>query len=207
MNTWITFIKAHEKLLIVVLVGLLLFHFYGKGLDAWIHHDDAQTALAKQALIEQQQKDSILEQQNSVLLAQLSQLQAQVASIKNQRVVAQTVVAKLPDNQLQTDIESKMGGSLSSPIVLRKIDDTITDYPLVLKEVDAQQAEILAAQKLQVGLSNQLTGLKSELTDQQTLCKTQVSAEKVKTKRAFIRGLRIGFVVGFVSGLAAGHYL
>jgi hypothetical protein len=207
LSTYIAFLKAHEKLAIVVLAGLLSFHFFGSALNAWVHHDDAQTALAQQTLVVQQQKDQVLAQQNAALIAQVAQLSAQVASIKTQRVTAQSVVAKLPDNQLQTDIEAKMGGSLSSPIVLRKIDDQITDYPLVLKQVDAQQAQIVAAQQLQVGLSDQILGLKTELTDQQKVCATQLSAEKVKTKRAFLRGLKIGFVGGFVAGIAAGHYL
>lgn len=204
---YLIFIKAHEKLLIFVLAGLLAFHFYGSALNAWIHHDDAQTVLAQQTLAVQQQKDAALEQQNAVLQAQLTSLIVQVASIKNQRVVAQTQVAKVPDNQLQSDIESKMGGSLTSPVVLRKIDDTVTDYPLVLKEVDALQAQVLAGTQLQTGLSSQITGLKSELVDQQKVSASELAAEKVKSKRNFIRGLKIGFVAGFVTGVAAGHYL
>lgn len=204
---YLIFIKAHEKLLIFVLAGLLAFHFYGSALNAWIHHDDAQTVLAQQTLAVQQQKDAALEQQNAVLQSQLTSLIAQVASIKNQRVVAQTQVAKVPDNQLQSDIESKMGGPLTSPVVLRKIDDTITDYPLVLKEVDALQAEILTGTNLQNGLNANIIGLKAELADKDKLWQGKLDTANDKAKRNLLRGFKFGFVAGFVTGVAAGHYL
>jgi len=41
---------------------------------------------------------------------------------------------------VQADLESKLGGKLSDTAILRKDDAIVTDYPLVLKQVDVLTA-------------------------------------------------------------------
>src|ERR1700687_5412530 len=89
VSVWATFVKAHEKLLIIVLGAFLAFHFYSKGLDAWIQHDQRNaTAANTQA--------KSLETQLATLQAQNVQLSARIDQAMQQRAI-QTIIQKKAD--------------------------------------------------------------------------------------------------------------
>jgi outer membrane murein-binding lipoprotein Lpp len=68
--------------------------------------------------------------------SQVQTLQIQYAALAAQRRQGQENINKLPDSAVQGDLETKLGGPLSDAAILRKADAIVTDYPLVLKQVD-----------------------------------------------------------------------
>ena len=97
-----------------------------KQYDATLQQDQGQIDSDKQLL--------------TALTGQLSTLTAQFTSLVKDRQASAGQVAQLPDAQVQADLESKLGGKLSDTAILRKDDAIVTDYPLVLKQVDVLTA-------------------------------------------------------------------
>lgn len=73
---------------------------------------------------------------------QLQTLKMQFGALAAQRQQGQETVNKLPDSAVQGDLETKLGGSLTDSVILRKNDQIVTDYPVVLKQVDVLSARV-----------------------------------------------------------------
>ena len=222
LSSYVTFVKAHEKLLICALGGFLIFHFYGTALNAWIHHDDT---LAKIAAT-QVKTDTT---QTVALQAQVTQLQAQVAATNA------ALIASIKARNTQTQQQQQIDKTLPLPALASRwetiaqlqptdINSTAVPGQLVvsdagsratvqlLEEVPTLQANLKAEQTeidndLQVitKQSDLITQLNKDLTDEKASHVADVKLEKAKGKRSFIRGLKIGFVIGFLGGLFVGH--
>lgn len=108
----------------------------------------------------QQQLDAST-QQIALLQTGLKTLSAQYASLAAQRQQSQSQVNALPDAALQADLEAKLGGPLSSSVTLRKADDIVTDYPLVLQSVTVLSSKV-------DNLTSQVGQLQSSVTDVET---------------------------------------
>lgn len=78
----------------------------------------------------------------AALDSQLQNLQIQFVALAAQRKQSQDTVGRLPDSAVQGDLEVKLGGPLAEPTVLRKADQIVTDYPLVLKQVDVLSTKV-----------------------------------------------------------------
>ncbi len=137
---------------IAVLSGLL---WYGSVQKRAGYADGSRTQLEsdKQQFeqISQQYKDALAKAQSTIdssntkiasLDTQLQGLQIQFVALATQRQQGQQGVNKLPDSAVQGDLETKLGESLSDPTILRKDDQIVTDYPLVLKQVDLLNTKV-----------------------------------------------------------------
>src|SRR5271170_4614604 len=103
----------------------------------------------------QQSKLDASTQQVELLQTQFKTLSAQFASLAAQRQQSQGQVNALPDAALQADLEAKLGGPLSSSVTLRKADDIVTDYPLVLQSMTVLNGKVdnLSGQVAQLNIS------------------------------------------------------
>jgi hypothetical protein len=89
------------------------------------------------------------EQEIQLANSQIAKLEAQVQSLSAQfqalavlREQQTTHVASLPDSQVKADLESNLGGPLEDLAVLRKADDIVIQYPVVLKQVDVLSSKV-----------------------------------------------------------------
>jgi len=109
-------IKAHEKLLIVILCLLAGLHFWSKGLDAWEKHDQKQLAGLQQqldadktaaaALASQHAQDAAAAAADKASYQQvLSTVQAQNAAL----VASITARDKATQNQQKVDLTANLG--------------------------------------------------------------------------------------------------
>lgn len=114
---------------------------YASGSRAQLDTDKTQFAqVLKQyqdSLQQDQQQINASDLKIQALNGQLQTISAQLVALASQRQQQQQQVASLPDSQLQADLETTLGGPLSSPVTLRKADQIVRDYPLVLKQVDS----------------------------------------------------------------------
>jgi|GEM_PF-2114711 len=102
VTTWETFVKAHEKLCVVLVTGLLLWHFGDKAYNAYENYRKDQ------ATITQKQLDQTTEN-NKTLAQTLAQMQAQY----NADIVALT--AKIAQSKQAVVIQQKTDAALPLP--------------------------------------------------------------------------------------------
>lgn len=235
VSNWIALVKAHERLIFVIVGAVLLFHFYGAGLNAWIGHDKAEIAVAQQ----QAQTDAIaaaatakqnkqLSQQSAVLLAQVRASNAALAASVSQRAkqtkTQQTVDQTLPlpalgtrwatlVNIAPTEITPTAIGNLTvSDLASRATVQQLETIPQLQADVSSQK-QIAANNQSVVNQQNlQLAGLNTQLLQNAQVCtddkaglNKQISALKVEKRRAWLHGFEIGAVTGFIGGLFVGH--
>jgi len=145
-----------------VLIGLLVmtavlsgFFWYGSQREKAGYSAGSRVQLEtdKQefAVVQKQFQDalskaqSVIDSSNAKITAldsQIQTLQIQFAALATQRLQGQQSVNKLPDSAVQGDLETKLGGPLTDPAILRKDDQIVTDYPLVLKQVDLLSTKV-----------------------------------------------------------------
>jgi len=214
---WATFIKAHEKLVIVIGLGALLFHFGEKGLTAWENHDKRIANIAQQKV----DTDTAANKQLATELAQLKleiaaknlQLEAQIAASKQKLIVQQKIDQNLPLPELSARWVSLL--SLPADSITPKSDGTIsvtTDAahttvneldkvgPLTEQLLDTQ-SELKGCTILSAKKDDAITGLNKQLTDEQTARKDDQKLAAIKQKKSFLRGFKWGAIVGFVGGI------
>src|ERR1700675_3613253 len=93
VGIYVTWLKAHEKIVLIAVAAFLAFHMYSKGIDAWTAHDQrTATAANTQA--------KSLETQLATLQAQNVQLSARIDQAMQQRAI-QTIIQKKADDNLE----------------------------------------------------------------------------------------------------------
>ena len=222
LSSYVTFIKAHEKLLICALGGFLIFHFYGAALNAWIHHDDTLAAIAAtqvktdttQTVALQQQVAQLQQQVAATNAALIASIKARNTQTQQQKQIDQTLplpaLASRWESlaQLQpTDINSTTvpGQLVISDAGARATVKMLEDVPTLQANLKAEQTEIDNDQLIIGKQGDLITQLNKDLTDEKASHVADVNLEKAKGKRSFWRGFKTGFVVGFLGGIFAGH--
>jgi Tfp pilus assembly protein PilE len=116
---------------------------------------NAQLSAANTAADKYQQMVSALVQQ-----AQQSAGKAQAA------VAAETVdnqkLAAVPDPEIQKDLETKLGGPLTSPAILRLDDSMVTDYPSLKAEAESLASEVGTQQTERTAEEQELAAVSKE---------------------------------------------
>lgn len=150
--------------LVIALLGAFLWYGqyrsnqgYQSGQLTQLQTDKAefQTQLSQyQQTLQQSQAQIQAEAQQIASLSETARTLSQaVSTLSTQRTQVSQQVAALPASQVQSDLEGKLGGPLSNSDILRKDDQIVSDYPLVLqqntdlqKSVDTQNTEIATQQ-------------------------------------------------------------
>ena len=237
LSSYIAFFKAHERLLIILAVLFVGFHGYSKYLDSQASKKDSQLAALTQVLdqAKAQASTAALQADSAAAAYQkaLDSVQAQNVALLASNVRSQAALAKqqtadrstlaLPDvvQRWQSLVPLQPNDLAQSPAGTVVSDSGVRATVAQLEAVPALTAQLSDESKIasndqslltqQTGLTTalqtQVSALNVELTDQSKQCAAQVALEKVKTKRAFIRGFRWGLITGFVGGLFTGHAL
>lgn len=229
-----SWLKLHEKLLIVVLcLGFGVFGlskvYNVESARADEKYTAAQTALADakansaalatQSAVQAQQYQALV----TALAAQNASLASAIASRQTALPVQQATDARLPLTDLATRLATLGQAPVGSvSVVGDKIDltqlgavavtQTLEQVPVLqgnladeIQIAQNKQQELEKSDLLADGLNAQIVGLNVQLTDQTKACTAQVAAVKAEGKKNSIKWFKRGFIVGFVSGLWAGH--
>lgn len=236
LDKYLSWFKAHERLLLVVAVILFGVHLSGGVLNYLGRHDDAKV----QALTAQVSQDEAIVRSNAKaadlaneqyqtaltqLLAQNAQLgkalQASQALLATNRKTDAGMDMPALATRINTLVPATAGGITPSTSGLaltvpasHAVADQLEAVPVLQDQLKsetqvAQNSETmrLAAGKANDALTAEVGALGKQLTDTGAQCKAEVAAEKIKTKKAFIRGLKWGFVAGFAAGAWVVHAL
>ncbi len=227
---YIAWLKAHEKLLIVVLGAVLAFSLYGKGLNAWIEHDKRQADIAAQkvaadaiankaqadankliadeivVLKVQMQRQELLLQQAMNKRADDTAKQKKIDDVMNVSELAQRTQALLKVGHIEPS--SYQSGSLvfddaaahANVNALEDLQQAKADVVDLKAEVVTQKTLITKQEEQVGGLQKEVSGLKTELVDEKVSHKKDVDLERAKAKRSWLRGFKVGVVAGAVGG-------
>lgn len=221
LSSYTTFLKAHEKLIIVALSGFLIFHIGDKAFDAWIHHDDVNAKIAAstvktdntQTVALQTQVTTLQKQVAATNAALIVAIKARNTQTQAQQTIDQTLplpalaarwetLAQLQPSDIKTTSTSDL---LISESASRATVQLLEDVPTLQANLKADQAIIDNDVLIMSKQSDLIVQLNKDLTDEKTSHVADVKLEQAKGKRSFWRGFKIGAVVGFIGGVWLGH--
>ncbi len=221
ISNWIALVKTHERIIVVGLAAFVLIHLGSKGLDSWVSH--AQTKATQAATIVKTDDAA-----TKAIQAQLTALQATVST--QNTILAKQIAQRTQTTQQQQTIDKTLPpADLASRWkallgIANGIDPatgqqfTVSQSAAVSTLAQLEEVPTLTANNaaLQTELTNEqsvnakqtvlIGSLNKDLADEKKSHVEDVKLEKAKTKRAFLRGFKVGAVVGFIGGLFVGHF-
>lgn len=227
-----TWLQKHERLILVVLFLVGAVFLTNHLLNNWSAKDQAQAQAAVQQLNDQKANNAqtaaqikALSDQYQATIAQLAQQNAQLAAaVSNRTIVLQQQQATdktLPMPELgnrwaklagvdpadmtasTAGITVTPNGALATTVALEKLpvlEQNLADETSIAKNTSEQ---LDVSKNLISGLGTQVTGLQTEIKDQDVACKAQITAVKAEARKgkwkAFWYGVGTG--VAIVTGI------
>jgi hypothetical protein len=231
----VTFVKGHEKFLMIVLGAALAFHFYSKAITAWDQHEQRLDSVAQQQVVATQQKVDADAVANKALADQLAQMQAQFiiseAQLRSQ-IAAETAALKnrtAQDNALPLpDLGTRWSTLLNlgagqivvtpdnklalTPDASHATVNELEKVPVLTQELTQTTTDLTGCrtlvgkqQDMITGLNNQITDSGAALTAEKAAREADAKLAAAKQKKSWLNGFKVGAIVGFVAGVFAGH--
>ncbi|VVB50868.1 Uncharacterised protein [uncultured archaeon] len=218
---WVTLVKAHEKLLLFVIVSATLVHLGSKGLniyDKHLHNVDAQNQSQITALetkIAQSAKDLAALQLTVDANAKISE--AKIAASKQKLIVAQSNDAALPLPELSAHWQDLLvlppGSVTPQPngtvaVTTDAAHTTVNELEKVSALVEQNletQNELKGCTNVRAAQSGQIAQLTSDLELQKKGRAEDAKAAAVDRKKSWWNGFKWGAVAGFVGGIITLH--
>jgi len=225
VETWIAFIKVHERL-ILVLATLAMFAFLG---NKYLNSDAAKTQAKADALTVQLQAEKEKDAQNATQTAQtLQQYQTMLDTLSKQNASLASSVAQRQTTLL---VQQKTDSTLTTPDLVKRWQEltgtndlTVTSSGVNVPDASAHQTveqleqvpvlrsnlideeTIVRNTQTELGKANdsissqgtQIAGLNLTLTTQAAQCKAEVSAVRSQARKSKSRWFLTGVIIGFV---------
>lgn len=216
-ETYEKWLKAHEKLIIFVLAGVLIFYLGGRGLNAWIDHDKRLADAATQKVQADSAANKILADQVEVLKQRIEQQDILINEAMAKRAEVTVKQKKVDDALPPTELAQRIQKLLnvgpmevtSSPVSGELVfsnnaahvnADVLEDLEQARSDVLDLKTQLSAERDLVSKQDEQVKGLQKELVDEKDSHAKDVTLERAKSKRSFFRGFKIGVIVGAVGG-------
>lgn len=225
-----SWLKQHERLIIVFMVLLLAFFVLDKSLGVVASWEQHRASIAAETLsVDKTKADAELAQAKQMLADYQSALSQSLAAnqklaaaqqTRDQALSKQQVVDKtLPPSQLGERWQTLVGDSGIQPDTSGfNVSDTaalatvskLEQVPALegdLKDEQAKSANLQVDVDKANDLINQgkiaVNGLQLELVDKDKACTAQVTAAKAQARKGKLKAFGFGYGLGFVSGLVA----
>lgn len=215
--TWETFVKAHEKLLVVLVTGLLLWHFGDKAYDAYENYRKEQATITQQQLNQATTDNKTLAQTLAQMQvkydADMLALNAKIAKSKQTVIIQQKADAALPLPDLSARWQSMLTlpeGSItpqSNGTIVVTSDAahaTVSELdkvgPLTDQNVDLT-LELKSCTDLSAQKDKNLAGAQNELVlDKKARAEDAVIAKDAQRK-SFWKGFKWGYAAGITTAI------
>jgi hypothetical protein len=228
-----TWIKQHERMIITVLVGLVLWFAIGKIDTLVANHDNANLQQAKVVAQAQIEKNAALAAQAAQQAAQFQALaekvQAQNTALAQANVALVTALTKqqktdatLPPTQLVARLNTLVpeagasvtpngvtlpeNGAVATVQELEKVPVLTTQLSDTQTELKNEQGLLMASTAQVATLNSEVASLKLEAVDQAKVCTAQIAVVKAEARRSKRRWFLGGFVAGWLSRQAVKTY-
>lgn len=213
LTNYLTWFKAHERLLVIAVGALLLMHFYDKGLDAWQQHDQriaaatttqvtTDTTANKDLTAQLAQMKTDAETRNAQLDAEIRQKITGLA--KQQAADAQSTQAQILARwqallpMKPGAVQPNGGNDILTSDAANQTVQALEKIPVLETQVADLDAKILIDDQIIGKQDDLITGLNTQLVDEKKSHVADVNLEKIKSKKSFIKGLKIGIIIGAV---------
>lgn len=217
LSNYVTFVKAHEKLLIIAALILFGLHLYGSGLNAWVEHekrqDDvaletAKTSAAKNIDVQQQLAD--LQKQISVSNAtNQAALQQRVVDTQKQKAADDALAGQQLAVRLQALLVVNPGDVTWSPVqgnlvftenAGHKVADVVDDKNKLQGDVQNLQEIITGDQSVIAKQTDAIVSGNIALADEKKAHVADVDLLKAQSHGQYMKGLKHGYILGLASG-------
>lgn len=220
-----TWLKAHERILIVAIFALASVFCVDKFLNVTAARDKAAASQAAQVLTQQQAFNqqlatqvAVAQKNNQDLLVQLTQQNAVLQEQQSQRtVVLQQQVATdkslpMPDlgnrwaklAQLNpTDIQATTAGITVTPQGALDTTTALEQVPVLQSNLSDEatqntnlSTELSSTKTVNTDLVSQVAGLNTQITDQNKACKDEIASTKAQARKGKLKSFLVGVSVG-----------
>lgn len=216
---WINVIKAHEKLIIVAIMAVVLWHFGDKAYDAYGNHLKAEQNATNSQIAQVEQQNAAtqakLDELKATVAAQAKIDDAKIAAAKQKVIVAQKTDDALPLPILSTRWEQLISlppGSItpqSNGTVAVSTDaahltvNQLESIEPLQERLSATQDQLKGCTTLSAQKDTQITGLNADITLEKTGRAEDAKVAKHSISVAYRKGLKHGLIIGFAAGIAA----
>lgn len=235
LESYLKFFQAHERLLIIIVVGGLLFAGWNKWLDKSAVDAQNKAAIAQQIAQVQRDADAkiaaAVAQQTALFNEAQSRYEQEIASLVN-AVASRDAASNKQVKQVQqsntteqavADLNQAYGVELPSPLRAEQVtsvpladlqqftiaaierDTAYADLNDTKTQLDATKTQLDSAVSLTGSLQGQVIGLQTEIKKNDTAAKQELSACQATARKGKMTWFKRGFIVGFISGLITGH--
>lgn len=197
LEHYLTWFKAHERLVLLLAVLLFGVHFYSKGIDYLVKRDQTQAQIAHDQAVVTATKFNQDDQTNKLLLVELATLKQQIAQ-QNQRIDEQMRDRQAATTQQKHTDDTMRGADLAARIhtllgvgTIKVEPSDAPDTEQLVFSSDAAHAvadnlEDLQQVRLDVkDLNTKLDGCKA-ITDKQTDTITGLTTQIADGKTALV---------------------
>jgi hypothetical protein len=233
LKTDLTWIQKHERILLAIIGGLVLWFTIGK-IDTLIaNHDHANLQEAQVAAAVQEEKNQALAaqiaQQAAEYKALAEKVEAQTAQLEQANVSLATALTKqqktdaaLPPTELvarwntlvpaagltvtPTGVTLPNTGAVATVQQLEKVPVLAAQLDNEIQIATGTQKLLDASEGRVVTLNDQVTGLKTQSVLDAKVCKDQIAVVKADARKGKRRWFIVGFVAGFLSRQAIKTY-
>lgn len=225
-----TFLKAHERIILVIIIGVLFWGLSSKVLGYLASHDQTVATKAQavlQSQLQANQEALTAEKQQTDRYAQLASQIAQsnqtIKAASQQRQLATQQQVKT-DSTFQpadlaarwnlltkTDSSSIMPGAADYTVTPSMALTTVQDLETIpqltadlageKQTVQNQTQLVTSLASVNTSLTAQVTGLNQTVTDETKACIAQVNLVKVEARKSKLKWFGVGFVSGYIGGL------
>ena len=146
--------KLGAGLVLAALLSFGMLHIYNKGKEVGNQEGQATQLQVQDKLLQAQEQrwtavvqvlQKSLDENKLALDASRSAIVEQsrvIASIQAQRGQAATAISTFTPSEHRANIERQLGGEYNSDPVIIKVDQIVTDYPLLSKELTQTQSKV-----------------------------------------------------------------
>jgi hypothetical protein len=228
--------KHHERLLIVLAVLAFGSFGVSRWLNYDSAMKDAKVVALTQVVAQDKQNVSNLalaaSTAQAAYQATLDAITKQNVALESSVAQESTILAQrqatdrqlpLPElaQRMEVLVPAAQGGitATTSGVVLSNtaaygVANTLEQVPVLQSQLASEtqvaknnESLVTKSQAVNADLTNEIDGLNKSVVDITAQGKAEVAAEKVKTKKAFIKGLKYGFGIGFLAGAYIMHAL
>jgi hypothetical protein len=226
LDKYINVLKAHEKLIIAVLLLLSVLYGYNKWLNhsAQVAHDSNVVAQADlklrqaenaklaeivvQALQNYQAVSSRVDQTNSRIDADIkARKQATVEQQKQDAVYPLPELADRWNKLLATNgAVAQPTGILADEPTARATVQTLELVPTLNDEIagankklDGEKEKTAACEQANTALQNKVGGMDKELSTTKTACTSAINEVKAEARKSKLKWAKVGVIVGVVA--------
>ena len=229
-----TYLKAHERLLIVLVLVVLSWFALGKVQSVIAAHDNANLQQAKVVAQVQQEKNDALAKQIAQQAAEYKALADKVnaqnaaleqanVNLANALIKQQRTDASLPPSELANrwtvlvpqakPVVTPTGIAVDTPSAVATVQ-ALEETPALRAQLSNERTQLENAQKLIVDEGTQIatlntlvTGKDALLADDAKVCSAQIKVVKDAAAKSKRKWFYAGYVLGFLSRQAIKTYL